>query len=52
VNGAPTVAQLAAITDMRWEAGTGGTFQVLAFPGGAGGSGVTELDFVAVYPVI
>ena len=52
VNGAPTVAQLAAITDMRWEAGTSGAFQVLAFPGGAGGSGVTELDFVAVYPVI
>jgi hypothetical protein len=52
VNGAPTVAQLAAITDMRWEAGTGGTFQVLAFPGGAAGSGVTELDFVAIFPAI
>ena len=50
-NNPTTVAELAAIASMRWEATAGGVFQVLAFVGGGAG-GVTELDFVAVFPVI
>ena len=36
---------------MRWNATTGGTFQILAFPGGASGAGITELDFTVFYPL-
>lgn len=50
-NGAPTVAQLTAIAQMRWEVTTAGTVNVLAFVGGAAGSGVTELDFTITYPL-
>lgn len=51
-NAAATVAQLAGIVAMRWHAAVTGVFEVLAFPGGAAAGGVTELDFVAVFPVI
>jgi hypothetical protein len=52
VNGTPTAAALALIVQMRWEATTLGAFQIAAFPGGGAATGVTELDFVAVFPVI
>ena len=51
-NGVPSsLANLTAITQMRWEVTAGGTLNVLAFVGGAAGSGVTELDFTISYPL-
>jgi hypothetical protein len=50
-NGAPTLAQLTAIGQMRWEVTTAGALNLLAFTGGAAGSGVTELDFTITYPL-
>jgi hypothetical protein len=48
-NGSPTLAQLQAMCGMRWQANTSGSFNVLGFVGGASGSGVVELSFVARY---
>jgi len=50
-NGPSTVAQLAAMCNMRWSANTNGTFTIQGFPGGAAGTGITELDFTAIYPL-
>lgn len=50
-NALTTVAALAAVMNMRWNATTGGAFQILAFPGGASGAGITELDFTVFYPL-
>jgi hypothetical protein len=50
-NGTPTLAQLQAMCQMRWQANPGGTFNVLGFVGGAAGSGVVELSFNAEYSV-
>jgi hypothetical protein len=51
INGVPSLAQVQAILDMRWQVTTGGSVNILAYPGGATGSGITEIDFVAVYPL-
>lgn len=51
VNGSPTVAQLAADCGMRWQANTGGSFNILGFTGGAAASGVIEISFNARYSV-
>lgn len=49
-NGTPSsLADAVAIAQMRWSANTDGTITVQAFPGGAGGTGITELDFNARY---
>jgi hypothetical protein len=48
-NGAPSVAQLAAMCGMRWQANAAGSFNVLGFVGGAAASGVVELSFNARY---
>jgi hypothetical protein len=50
-NGPTTVAQLAAMCNMRWSANTAGTFTIQGFPGGAAGTGITELDFTVFYPL-
>lgn len=51
-NGTPSsLSNLTAITQMRWEMTTAGTLNVLAFVGGAAGSGVTEMDFTITYPL-
>lgn len=52
-NGTPaSIAALLAILEMRWSANAGGTFTVQAFPGGAAGTGITELDFTAEYSLV
>lgn len=50
-NGPTTVAQMATIANMRWSANSVGTFTIQAFPGGAVGSGVTEIDLTIRYPL-
>jgi hypothetical protein len=51
-NGSTTIADLAAMMNMRWQAGEGGAFSILGFPGGAAGTGVTEVSFNAIYTLL
>lgn len=50
-NAQTTVAQVLGLLNMRWSANPAGTFTIQAFAGGAAGTGVTELDFTARYPL-
>jgi hypothetical protein len=50
-NGPTTVAEIAAMCNMRWSANTNGTFTIQGFPGGAATTGITELDFTVFYPL-
>jgi hypothetical protein len=51
-NGSTTIADLAAMMNMRWQAGESGAFSILGFPGGAAGTGVTEISFNAIYTLL
>lgn len=48
-NGTPTLAQLQAMCQMRWQANPNGTFNILNYVGGAAGSGVIEVSFNCIY---
>lgn len=48
-NGTPTLAQLQAMCQMRWQANPNGTFNILNYVGGASGSGVVEISFNCIY---
>jgi hypothetical protein len=49
---APTsITQLASVLNMRFQVTTAGVVQVLAFPGGASGPGITEMDGAYLVPL-
>jgi hypothetical protein len=52
-NGGTTAAEAIANANMRWSVNTGASWSIelLGMTGGAAGSGVTEISFVAIYPL-